>query len=161
MKPTPCKSLMRFGNSEMRLKSRSVYTDGGANVHVLKSKTLVKKSGKFIKDELVDFCQNGGTFVTKWKWIDSVSLIMTIFTVQLHFHINLAIKLMKGPLFYSKILLLENTELFVTLKCLSHNFIIVLERKTHHPAIASNASLKRFADYLETLQNEQPELVSI
>jgi mevalonate kinase len=27
-------------------------------------------------------------------------------------------------------------------------------------AIASNASLKRFADYLETMQNEQPELAT-
>jgi diphosphomevalonate decarboxylase len=41
MKPTPCKSLMQFGNSEMRLKPSLFTLDAEANVHVL-SKTLAK-----------------------------------------------------------------------------------------------------------------------
>jgi mevalonate kinase len=50
----------------------------------------------------------------------------------------------------------------VTLKdCLSLIiFYRCTERNDPSPqAIASNASLKRFTDYLETLQNDHPELV--
>jgi mevalonate kinase len=61
---------------------------------------------------------------------------------------------MKGPLFYSKILLGEYG-IIRDSKGLSipYNFIMVRskEMKTSSPeAIASNASLKRFASYLET-----------
>jgi mevalonate kinase len=70
---------------------------------------------------------------------------------------------MKGPLFYQKILL-EKYGIIRDSKGLSipYNFIMVRskEMKTLPEAIASNASLKRFASYLETLQSEQSDLVS-
>jgi mevalonate kinase len=68
--------------------------------------------------------------------------------------INLAPKLMKGPLFYSKYYSLENTELFVTLKLsIPYNFIIALKKKKIlHLKLAIECKFKRFTDYLETLQ---------
>jgi mevalonate kinase len=70
---------------------------------------------------------------------------------------------MKGPLFYSKILLFENTESFVTQKGFQFHIIFIMVRKKEDNlsrAIQSNGHLKRFVTYLETLQNEQPELVT-
>jgi alpha-L-fucosidase len=67
---------------------------------------------------------------------------------------------MKGPFFTQKYYSLENTELF-TLKVVIPYFITVHWNEDPSPqAIASNASLKRFTDYLETLQNNHPELVT-
>jgi mevalonate kinase len=72
---------------------------------------------------------------------------------------------MKGPLFYSKILLFGEYGIIRDSKGLSipYNFYNGALKRNENPsmqAIASNASLKRFADYLTTLQNEQPELVT-
>jgi mevalonate kinase len=72
---------------------------------------------------------------------------------------------MKGPLFYSKILLFGEYGIIRDSKGLSipYNFYNGALKRNEDPspeAIASNASLKRFADYLETLQNEHPELVT-
>jgi mevalonate kinase len=70
---------------------------------------------------------------------------------------------MKGPLFYSKILLFGEYGIIRDSKGLSipYNFITVHWNEDPSPqAIASNASLKRFTDYLETLQNNHPELVT-
>lgn len=72
---------------------------------------------------------------------------------------------MKGPLFYSKILLFGEYGIIRDSKGLSipYNFYNGALKKEENPsaeAIASNASLKRFADYLETLENEQTNLVS-
>jgi len=72
---------------------------------------------------------------------------------------------MKGPLFYSKILLFGEYGIIRDSKGLSipYNFYNGALKKEENPsiqAIASNGSLKRFADYLETLENEQTNLVS-
>ena len=72
---------------------------------------------------------------------------------------------MKGPLFYSKILLFGEYGIIRDSKGLSipYNFYNGALKRDENPsaeAIASNASLKRFAVYLETLQTEQPDLVS-
>ena len=72
---------------------------------------------------------------------------------------------MKGPLFYSKILLFGEYGIIRDSKGLSipYNFYNGALKKEENPsveAIASNASLKRLADYLETLENEQTNLVS-
>jgi mevalonate kinase len=72
---------------------------------------------------------------------------------------------MKGPLFYSKILLFGEYGIIRDSKGLSipYNFYNGALKRNEDPspeAIASNASLKRFADYLETLQSEQSDLVS-
>ena len=72
---------------------------------------------------------------------------------------------MKGPLFYSKILLFGEYGIIRDSKGLSipYNFYNGALKKIEDPsaeAIASNASLKRYATYLETLQTEQPELVT-
>ena len=72
---------------------------------------------------------------------------------------------MKGPLFYSKILLFGEYGIIRDSKGLSipYNFYNGALKKIEDPsaeAIASNASLKRYVTYLETLQTEQPELVS-
>jgi mevalonate kinase len=72
---------------------------------------------------------------------------------------------MKGPLFYSKILLFGEYGIIRDSKGLSipYNFYNGALKRNENPsmqAIASNASLKRFADYITTLQNEQPELVT-
>ncbi|WP_016990941.1 mevalonate kinase [Flavobacterium sp. ACAM 123] len=72
---------------------------------------------------------------------------------------------MKGPLFYSKILLFGEYGIIRDSKGLSipYNFYNGALKRNEDPspqAIASNASLKRFTDYLETLQNDHPELVT-
>ncbi|MBC5836918.1 mevalonate kinase family protein [Flavobacterium muglaense] len=72
---------------------------------------------------------------------------------------------MKGPLFYSKILLFGEYGIIRDSKGLSipYNFYNGALKRDEHPtaeAIASNASLNRFAVYLETLQQEQPTLVA-
>ncbi len=72
---------------------------------------------------------------------------------------------MKGPLFYSKILLFGEYGIIRDSKGLSipYNFYNGALKKSENPsaeAIASNASLKRFADYLESLEKEQINLVS-
>ena len=72
---------------------------------------------------------------------------------------------MKGPLFYSKILLFGEYGIIRDSKGLSipYNFYNGALKKEENPsveAIASNASLKRFADYLERLEHEQTNLVT-
>ncbi|MBK0370579.1 mevalonate kinase family protein [Flavobacterium agrisoli] len=72
---------------------------------------------------------------------------------------------MKGPLFYSKILLFGEYGIIRDSKGLSipYNFYNGALKKEENPsaeALASNASLKRYAVYLENLESEQPELVS-
>ncbi|GIZ09120.1 mevalonate kinase [Flavobacterium sp. UMI-01] len=72
---------------------------------------------------------------------------------------------MKGPLFYSKILLFGEYGIIRDSKGLSipYNFYNGALKRNENPsaeAIASNESLKRFADYLEKLQIEQPDLVT-
>ncbi len=72
---------------------------------------------------------------------------------------------MKGPLFYSKILLFGEYGIIKDSKGLSipynfYNGALKRDGNTSDEAIKSNANLKRFAGYLETLQNEQPELVT-
>ena len=71
---------------------------------------------------------------------------------------------MKGPLFYSKILLFGEYGIIRDSKGLSipYNFYNGALKRNENPsaeAIASNESLKRYAVYLEKLQTEQPELV--
>lgn len=72
---------------------------------------------------------------------------------------------MKGPLFYSKILLFGEYGIIKDSKGLSipYNFyngaLKIAEEKTHKIE-ESNANLKRFAEYLESLQKAQPELVT-
>ncbi len=71
---------------------------------------------------------------------------------------------MKGPLFYSKILLFGEYGIIKDSKGLSipynfYNGALKVDKNPSQEAIASNASLKRFAAYLEELQKEQPELV--
>jgi mevalonate kinase len=72
---------------------------------------------------------------------------------------------MKGPLFYSKILLFGEYGIIQDSKGLSipYNFYNgALKRETNpsEEAIKSNENLRRFVSYLETLQSEQPELVT-
>jgi len=72
---------------------------------------------------------------------------------------------MKGPLFYSKILLFGEYGIIKDSKGLSipYNFYNGALRVDENPsveAIKSNASLKRFVTYLEQLQKEQPNLVT-
>ena len=72
---------------------------------------------------------------------------------------------MKGPLFYSKILLFGEYGIIQDSKGLSipYNFYNGALKKDENPsesAIKSNESLKRFVVYLEQLQTEQPELVT-
>lgn len=71
---------------------------------------------------------------------------------------------MKGPLFYSKILLFGEYGIIKDSKGLSipYNFYNGALKVSENPsaeAIKSNESLKRFSDYLVKLQEEQPELV--
>ena len=72
---------------------------------------------------------------------------------------------MKGPLFYSKILLFGEYGIIKDSKGLSipYNFyngaLKVAENPTEESE-KSNASLKRFASYLDDLQEEYPELVT-
>jgi mevalonate kinase len=72
---------------------------------------------------------------------------------------------MKGPLFYSKILLFGEYGIIKDSKGLSipynfYNGALKLEGNESEEAKKSNASLKKFADYLADLQTTQPELVS-
>ncbi|WP_445719754.1 mevalonate kinase family protein [Flavobacterium sp.] len=72
---------------------------------------------------------------------------------------------MKGPLFYSKILLFGEYGIIQDSKGLSipYNFYNGALKKDENPsesAIKSNESLKKFVVYLEQLQAEQPELVT-
>ena len=71
---------------------------------------------------------------------------------------------MKGPLFYSKILLFGEYGIIQDSKGLSipYNFYKGALKTDENPsaeAIASNESLQKFADYLGDLQISQPELV--
>ena len=71
---------------------------------------------------------------------------------------------MKGPLFYSKILLFGEYGIIKDSKGLSipYNFYNGALKTDENPsaeAVISNQSLHRFADYLETLQNNNPDLV--
>jgi mevalonate kinase len=72
---------------------------------------------------------------------------------------------MKGPLFYSKILLFGEYGIIKDSKGLSipYNFYNGALKIEEHPSEAakkSNQSLQKFYVHLETLQQEQPELVS-
>lgn len=72
---------------------------------------------------------------------------------------------MKGPLFYSKILLFGEYGIIRDSKGLSipynfYNGALKVDENPSAEAIKSNASLKRFVDYLAQLQQDQPELVT-
>ncbi|UOK43479.1 MULTISPECIES: mevalonate kinase family protein [Flavobacterium] len=72
---------------------------------------------------------------------------------------------MKGPLFYSKILLFGEYGIIKDSKGLSipynfYNGALKVEENPSEEAQKSNASLKRFVSYLKDLQSEQPELVT-
>lgn len=72
---------------------------------------------------------------------------------------------MKGPLFYSKILLFGEYGIIKDSKGLSipynfYNGALKMDGDQSAAAIKSNENLKRFVAYLETLQQEQPELVT-
>ncbi|MES2812505.1 MAG: mevalonate kinase [Bacteroidota bacterium] len=72
---------------------------------------------------------------------------------------------MKGPLFYSKILLFGEYGIIKDSKGLAipynfYNGALKIEENPSVEAVKSNESLKRFASYLEELQVEQPELVT-
>jgi mevalonate kinase len=72
---------------------------------------------------------------------------------------------MKGPLFYSKILLFGEYGIIRDSKGLSipynfYNGALKSDGNSSQEAIKSNGNLKRFVSHLENLQNEQPELVS-
>ena len=72
---------------------------------------------------------------------------------------------MKGPLFYSKILLFGEYGIIKDSKGLSipynfYNGALKVDEKPTQEAIKSNQSLIRFVVYLEQLQNEQPDLVT-
>jgi mevalonate kinase len=71
---------------------------------------------------------------------------------------------MKGPLFYSKILLFGEYGIIEDSKGLSipynfYNGALKTDENTSEEAINSNKSLERFASYLSNLQIEQPSLV--
>ncbi|OYU82215.1 MAG: mevalonate kinase [Flavobacterium sp. BFFFF1] len=71
---------------------------------------------------------------------------------------------MKGPLFYSKILLFGEYGIIKDSKGLSipynfYNGALKSDGNAAPEAIKSNANLKRFISHLETLQSEQPDLV--
>jgi mevalonate kinase len=72
---------------------------------------------------------------------------------------------MKGPLFYSKILLFGEYGIIKDSKGLSipynfYNGALKVDENPSEEAIKSNESLRRFVVYLEQLQSEQPELVT-
>jgi mevalonate kinase len=72
---------------------------------------------------------------------------------------------MKGPLFYSKILLFGEYGIIKDSKGLSipynfYNGALKVDENPTQEAIKSNESLKRFVIYLEQLQKDQPELVT-
>lgn len=71
---------------------------------------------------------------------------------------------MKGPLFYSKILLFGEYGIIKDSKGLSipynfYNGALKMDVNTSEEALKSNRNLKRFAEHLAKLQEEQPELV--
>lgn len=72
---------------------------------------------------------------------------------------------MKGPLFYSKILLFGEYGIIKDSKGLSipynfYNGALKIADNPSEDTKESNANLKRFANYLESLQEAQPELVT-
>ena len=72
---------------------------------------------------------------------------------------------MKGPLFYSKILLFGEYGIIKDSKGLSipynfYNGALKVDENPTQEAIKSNAGLRKFVTYLEQLQNEQSELVT-
>lgn len=72
---------------------------------------------------------------------------------------------MKGPLFYSKILLFGEYGIIQDSKGLSipYNFYNGALKRDENPseeAMVSNQNLRRFVSYLESLQEEQPDLIS-
>ncbi|ESU24521.1 Mevalonate kinase [Flavobacterium enshiense DK69] len=72
---------------------------------------------------------------------------------------------MKGPLFYSKILLFGEYGIIKDSKGLSipynfYNGALKVDENPSEEAQKSNASLKRFVSYLKDLQSEQPKLVT-
>ncbi|MBY0486939.1 MAG: mevalonate kinase [Flavobacteriaceae bacterium] len=72
---------------------------------------------------------------------------------------------MKGPLFYSKILLFGEYGIIRDSKGLSipynfYNGALKVDENPSEEAVKSNLSLRRFLVYLEQLQNDQPELVT-
>jgi mevalonate kinase len=72
---------------------------------------------------------------------------------------------MKGPLFYSKILLFGEYGIIRDSKGLSipynfYNGALKVDENPSEEAVKSNVSLRRFVTYLENLQNEQSELVT-
>lgn len=72
---------------------------------------------------------------------------------------------MKGPLFYSKILLFGEYGIIKDSKGLSipynfYNGALKIDEQPTEMAQKSNQSLRNFYDYLQRLQQEQPELVS-
>jgi mevalonate kinase len=74
-------------------------------------------------------------------------------------------KKMKGPLFYSKILLFGEYGIIQDSKGLSipynfYNGALKTDKNSSEEAKKSNENLKRFVTYLETLQTEQPDLVT-
>ena len=82
-----------------------------------------------------------------------------------NYNCTYSIKTMKGPLFYSKILLFGEYGIIKDSKGLSipynfYNGALKVDENPSAEAIKSNQSLQRFATYLEQLQQEQPELVT-
>jgi mevalonate kinase len=72
---------------------------------------------------------------------------------------------MKGPLFYSKILLFGEYGIIKDSKGLSipynfYNGALKIDEHKSDKTKDSNSNLKRFANYLNSLQSEKPELVS-
>jgi mevalonate kinase len=72
---------------------------------------------------------------------------------------------MKGPLFYSKILLFGEYGIIKDSKGLAipynfYNGALKIDENPSEEAVKSNASLKKFATYLQELQEEQPKLVT-
>ena len=72
---------------------------------------------------------------------------------------------MKGPLFYSKILLFGEYGIIQDSKGLSipynfYNGALKTDKNPSEEAKKSNDNLIRFVTYLENLQTEQPELVT-
>jgi mevalonate kinase len=72
---------------------------------------------------------------------------------------------MKGPLFYSKILLFGEYGIIQDSKGLSipynfYNGALKTDKSPSTEAISSNNHLKNFVVYLENLQNQQPQLVT-
>ena len=72
---------------------------------------------------------------------------------------------MKGPLFYSKILLFGEYGIIKDSKGLSipynfYNGALKVDENPSEAAIKSNKSLERFAGYLQDLQQKNPELVT-